>query len=276
MKIMKITDTHYGFSRKTHKIHMKFLQNAAHVAEKEGVHRLLHTGDWIANNQHQLPRTWRMHREYFGNLPIDAVLGNHDLWNDEIFNVPLKKRIYAKRPDLCNYDAIVTQQKDWAAEYKINLLNDNPVETHDWVIYGFNGWYHAIDSGSTDLKRIPPVVQSCPTNSFLANKAHKELDEIIELARYETRKKMLVTHMPPYTDKLIGLLQNMCANPRFLEFIVQHFDVFCFGHTHFKEEKWIEEVIGNTVHRCRFINAGTEYCNHYHGYDRPRYQIIEV
>lgn len=272
MKILKVTDTHYGHSNKTHKIHSKLFKRMAHIIETESVDVILHGGDWISCDQHQLPRTWKMFREAFPGIPILGVKGNHDLWNWEIFGVHPKKKAYAKLPMLRNIPAIYAQQEEWADQYDIHMLQGKPYETDEVIIYGFDGWY-AKPNTSNDKKFMPKDYEGCPIGTWLLHQATSEFDTILEMARFEKdKKKILVSHMPPH-DKRLGdnLLESMNAPSRWVEFIIENFDTFCFGHTHFPVDILLEH--GNKS--CRFINAGTDYLRN-HGYDNPRIKLFEV
>jgi len=273
MKLITTTDTHYGHSSRTHRVHEKFLLRLKRKCEEENIDALLHAGDWISCEQHQLPRTWKMFREIFGpDFPILSVIGNHDIWNQEIFSTSIRQRVWAKLPGLTSYAAIKSQHEKWAKEYNIHLLEGNPYETDTVIIYGFNGWYYYFSSESSDANSIPRMHESSPLQPFLSWEATNEFGAVSEMAKYEKKKKILVSHMPPYTQELERLTERMCANPKMLPYIIKDFDVFCFGHTHFTTNKILEH--GNSG--CRFINAGTDWDQHSCGYDKPKYLIFEV
>ena len=152
------------------------------------------------------------------------------------------------------------------------MLPNNPYETDDTIIYGFDGWY-AQHSGSNDHKFMPKMVESAPIGVWLNKQAHDEFDTILELARFEKKKKMLLTHMCPH-DRRLGenMRADMNANPRWLPFMIDAFDTVCLGHTHWTGDTIVEH--GNKS--CRFINAGTDYDQYSHGYNKPKYFIFEV
>lgn len=277
MKIAYTSDTHYGFSSKTHKIHVSFLKESSDICISENVDLIIHCGDWISHNQHQLPRTWKMFREAFGDLPILAVKGNHDLWDYDYWGVHPKRRSYAKHPSGMSYSTLVTQHRDWANEFGITLLQDNYFEKDDVIITGFDGWYSGTDTGTNDASFMFPYHESCPISPFLSSQAYKCLDNAINLVnqdKYSNFKKICVTHHPPYSKNPAYL--KMCANPNYLKHITTSFDYLFVGHSH-QTEDWInEEVVGNEVFSCRVLNPGTDFDKNNHGYDNPRLGIIEI
>lgn len=267
MKFALVTDTHYGFNHKTHRIHEKFLKKLNEECIEAGVDALIHCGDWISNNQHQLPRTWKMFREALGDLPILSVRGNHCLWNYETFHYSQIKKIRKKEVDVSSLHQMYDLHDQWAEEHNIWLLQRHPYEFKDVVVYGFDGWY-ANASISNDHKFMPKMVESCPTGVWLGKQAHDELDTLIEMAKWESKKKILVSHFAPHDDRLgENMIAEMNANPNWLPFISENFNVFCFGHTHLPVDTMID--------KCRFINAGTVYEKNY-GYNNPRFQIFEI
>lgn len=270
MKFLLITDTHYGFSHKTHKKHERFLKEAAKAAVENNVDAVIHTGDWAACSQHQIPRTWKMFREAFGDKPIYTVRGNHDLWDRESFHERYrnKRKYLSKR--YVTLQQIYKQQEEWAKEHDIWLLQKHPIEYDDLIIYGFDGWYGK-SPVSTDLDFMPKAVESCPIDRWLFNQAYEELSTILEMARFENKKKMLVTHMPPHHESLGGtrkLNEHMNASASWLPFITKEFQVVCFGHTHWHVDL---EIDG-----CRFINSGTDFDQYSRGYDHPAHYIFEI
>jgi predicted phosphodiesterase len=288
MKIALVTDTHYGHSNRTHKVHEKFLKKLAKSCVEEKVDVLIHAGDWISVNQHQLPRTFKMFREAMGDIPILGVLGNHDHWDYDYWGVPAKKRRFAKHPAGMSLPRMMAQHKEWAEEYNIQLLENNPYRhdeqgEDDVVIYGFNGWYNQTPPNTNDPGQMAKMYETCPAHVYLANKASKDLNWVlseVELVECENEKvkKICVTHFPPYSKQARYL--GFCANPKYLNFIADKFDVLLVGHSH-QQEDFIEEVEdfndeGTWINTLRCINAGTEFDPHSGGYDKPNFKIFEV
>lgn len=268
-KFIKVTDTHYGHSNNTHKIHEKFLNLMAHEIQKQKIDAVIHSGDWISHNQHQLPRTWKMFRRILNDIPILAVRGNHDLWNYDQFQKGAAGR-YAK-PYFSNINELYNAHSDWASDCNITLLEVSPVVIKDCVVFGFDGWYG--QRGTTnDPDYMHRIVESgAPIDQWLSYRAYKDMQQSIDWANspeYQDKKKVLVTHMPPGDMRLGSNMRiDMAASPSIMPFITETFDVCCFGHTHFPLDI---EIDG-----CRFINAGTDYEKN-HGYNYPLYKIFEV
>jgi len=268
-KFIKVTDTHYGHSHNTHKIHEKFLHQIKILIDSEKIDALIHPGDWISHNQHQLSRTWQMFREALGDIPILTVRGNHDFWNYDQFQKGINGK-YAK-PYFSNIYEMYSAHSEWASEHKITLLEDSPVTIDNCVVFGFDGWYG--QRGATnDPSYMHRVVESgAPVDQWLGYKAYKDFQKNLDWANspeYKDKKKILITHMPPGDLRLGENMRiDMAANPSIMPFIAESFDFCCFGHTHYPVDVEIDS--------CRFINSGTNYLKN-HGYDNPLYKIFET
>lgn len=265
---IKVTDTHYGHNHNTHKCHEKLLKAIKEKTKELEITALIHSGDWISVNQHELPRTWAMFRKYLGDLPIFAVRGNHDLWNYEQF-YDARKAHYAKHTFI-TIESMYEQHQKWAEEYNIKLLTPDPLIINDIAIFGFDGWYHK-RGYTNDGEYMIRHVESAPTDSWLNREAYNHFMQVlenVEKEEYKDLKKMLITHMPPYSLKIRDdSREDMNANPRMMEGITENFDVFCFGHTHRPVDKIIDG--------CRFINAGNDYLVN-HGYNHSLLKTFEL
>jgi len=280
MKFAMTTDTHYGFTNRTHKIHEKFLRRLSAACEKEKVDAFIHCGDWVITDQHQLKRTWKMFRDALGDMPIFTVLGNHDHWNKEIFSVALRKRIYAKYPLLDNYMAIENQWREWAGEYDIFLMEDSHWSNDEVAIFGFNGWYDEIPVNTNDSNFMPKRHHEVPIDTYLRHKAFKHFDQCLQdSAEIKIKKQgvktLLITHHASYTFQ--QHYRFMCANQGWMDYIAEEFDIYCVGHSHQPEDFIHTACNGNIEHSVRCINAGT--LHRYegdHGYDSPRFVTFEI
>ena len=258
MKFAKVTDTHYGFNHKTHKIHMKLLKELAHLCEKEKVEGLIHCGDWATTKQNEVQRSWKMFREYLGDLPIYTVMGNHCHWDYPTYGVHISKRKDWKNGK--PYGAMESDWEQWAGEYDISLMeNHGPVviPEKNIAIYGFNGWYDQIPPNTNDSAYMPKSHHGAPIDQFLRWKAQKKLDEWMEHAaevkiRYPGIKCLLMTHHGSYNFE--KQWEFMSANLRWMEFIAQEFDYYCCGHSH-KQSDFIYKSPDGYHMRC--INAGS-------------------
>jgi len=265
MKIALTSDTHYGHSHRTHKVHEKFLKKLA----DEDFDVLVHTGDWISCRQHELPRTFKMFREALGNKPILTVFGNHDLWDmDNWYHHNPKKvnRFSSHYNRKKSYRSMIVDHHNWMEEYNIHHLAWNPYQfEEDVMFYGFDGWYYDLPLKSNDPNFMPRLVDgNAPIDMFLSNEAHKALDGILEKqAKHKANNPhfthIMCTHHPSYTFN--PMYEFMCANPRFMEPICGQFDVLLVGHSH-QQEDWKKD-------KCRIVNCGADY-------DLPKYAIIEI
>jgi predicted phosphodiesterase len=290
MKIAITTDTHYGHDHRTHKIHEKFLKDLKNSCDENRVDAVIHSGDWISCNQHQLPRTFKMFRDALGDLPILGVLGNHDFWDFDYWGVPIAKRRWAKHPAGMSHAHMVLQHMEWAKDYNIHLLQKNPFRfdafgSNDTVIMGYNGWYNDPMPMTNDSKYMASMYESCPLGVYLKNEAYKNLfwclDEV-DCVKSENKnvKKVLVTHMPYHSKNKKYL--NFCANPRYLDFVSEKFDCLIVGHSH-QTEDFIHtcEISRDSCDKIekndiRIVNAGTYFDNISGGYNKPKFLIIDI
>jgi predicted phosphodiesterase len=268
MKIAITSDTHYGYDHRTHKIHEKFLGELSDSCAKHKVDLLVHAGDWIADNQHQLPRTWKMFRKFLGNIPILAVTGNHDLWDRDYWGSPLKKRSFCRHPSGMSLNQMASQHIEWSLESNIHLLQDNPFFKDDFIFYGFNGWYGNSNPPTNDSNYMSPFYESAPTSLYLSNQAYKQLDKIIleSNTQNKDKKKVCVTHMPPYSKD--ARYEVFCANNSFLDPIAENFDLLIVGHSH-QTEDWMYNSL-------RVVNPGTYFDPISGGYNKPKFVIIDL
>lgn len=269
MKIAVMSDTHYGFSAQTHEIHEKFLNTVKEQCEIQDVKALVHCGDWIANNQHQLPRTWKMFRNILGELPILAVTGNHDKWCQEWWNTKPSKKRYAKHPAGMSLPAMEIQHREWAEEYQIHLLENNPFFLNDISFYGFNGWYGSANPPTNDSINMALMYETAPAQVYFSYQAGKELDKVLGEADQTSGKKVCVTHFPPYTKN--PAYEVYCANTSYLDFIAEKFDLLLVGHSH-QQEDWYHPTHTN----CRIVNPGTHFDVYSGGYNKPNFVIIDI
>jgi predicted phosphodiesterase len=229
---------------------------------------LVHGGDWIADNQHQLPRTWKMFRKYLGDLPILTVNGNHDFWDRDYWGSPVRKRSYCRHPSGMSLNEMFLQHKDWALEHNIHLLRDKPFIKEDTIFYGFNGWYGHSNPPTNDSKYMNPLYESAPTSLYLSNLAYKELDKIILdiNTQHDYKNKVCVTHFPPYSKD--SRYEIYCANTSFINPIEENFDLLIVGHSH-QTEDWNYKSL-------RIVNPGTYFDPMSGGYNKPKFVIIEI
>lgn len=116
MKFAMTTDTHYGHSSSTHKIHLKFLKRLKYKMEEEEIKYLIHCGDWASSKQNELQRTWMMFRKELGsNIKILTVLGNHDCLDKK--TELLTKRGWLNYKDILISDSVLSLNKEEKSEW---------------------------------------------------------------------------------------------------------------------------------------------------------------
>jgi predicted phosphodiesterase len=259
MKILKTSDTHYGHSNNTHKIHQKFLDNIKKEITFNDVRLIIHAGDWSSSHQDQFERTLNMWRTTLGDIPIVTSRGNHELWDQ-------RKKKYDRLTGEMSYrrqlpwEVMDELHKEWFKEYNIHHLESQGVfEIDDIGVFGFDGWYYRFDAPTNDGGMIVPYVGGDTSLIYHSHRAYKALDKILAEDMDKYRKTICVTHFPPFCKEPQWQAYN--ANPSFLEPIKEKFDVLCVGHSH----RYRNDIEDGT----HIINAGS-------GYDRPQYVVFEV
>lgn len=249
MKLVLTSDTHYGHSKNTHKIHEKFLKRLLSSVEAENIKAVLHAGDWASYKQDQFRRTLALFRQHLKDFPIAAVRGNHDFWNGDIEDD--SKRLM--------FNQIDSSHKKWFNESKIIHLEESPLVIEDVIILGFDGWYNLSYPPTNDHHWIKNNIEGVWFHTYLANRAFKQLEKILNTDTSQYRAAICVTHMPSFSEDPEYL--TYCANPKYVEFLSEKFDVVCMGHSH----KYNDSVING----CRFLNSGSHY-------DMPEFKVFEV
>lgn len=248
MKIAVTSDTHYGFTYKTRKIHQVFLEKLA--SEKFDV--LVHCGDWISSKQSELPKTFEMFRKHI-KCPILTVMGNHDLWNNS------KRWKYSNKEVKRNYIDIIEYHIDQMRKYDIHHL-DKTITLDDITFYGFDGWYKEVPPRTNDLKYMPRTAYGFLIEQFLNKKADTDLSCVLnKVSESQSNINICCTHHAPYT--IFDGDYSMCANISYMEYITSNFDMFLVGHTHVRKEV-VEDG-------CHVINPGSDYNN-------PKYIIVDT
>lgn len=248
MKIAITTDTHYGRDKNTHRVHEKFLTRLNEAMKAEDVKVLIHCGDWSCNKQDQLERTLKMFRKHI-DIPIVAVIGNHDLWQYNRRGDAKKKTLQEQR----------LLHAEWFKLNNIHYLENGPFVIEDVVIAGFDGWYSKANPDTNDADNMKSYTEAVPTMVYLSNYAHKRLDALLQLDLTQYRKRILVTHFPPFTDNPVYVDFN--ANHNYFQPMKEKFDVICVGHSH--------QTVNRVEDGKLILNAGA-------GYNEPRFLIVDI
>jgi predicted phosphodiesterase len=274
MKIALVTDTHYGFDHNSHKIHQKLLNELYSICTQENITTVLHTGDWAANKQDQLYRSWKMFREYLPGINIYAVIGNHDYWNAESYSQKKRNGWPAGKP----YSEMTKDHYKWSLEHDIHLLEDQSLVRDGVAFFGFNGWYDQLPVNTNDHNFMPRYHEGAPIDQYLRYNSLKQFDKIlIDIDEIKEEmpdvKVLLATHFPSYGKQ--PEWNFMLGNKNWMEFIADKVDVYCVGHSH-QSEDFIYKHGNNSV-RC--INAGScdikaKQCRH--RYNAPIIKVFEI
>lgn len=270
VKMVLISDTHYGMDGKTHTKHMKFWRRLAKEIKEKEIKVLIWAGDLASFRQRHLRRSLEMAREFI-NIPIVLVRGNHDFWDGE------DKQDPGRSGGIRSLDKLFDLHRHWFIENNIHHLEDNPFIIEDVIITGFDGWYATHNPGTNDKNWMPKFVKGQPfVQEYLVNKAWRDFDECLKVDTTKFRKSIIVTHHNPYpfapypgyktrpVDDLIAdgvEYSGHGANLKFLVEIREKFDIMCCGHTHVYKN---DDVEGLQIYNC-----GSDY-------NSPKWLIFEV
>jgi len=249
MIIAVTSDLHFGHGDKTVKYLNKFLENV--FCENPDI--IIIAGDLISNKQPQMPKLFKILREWFISTPILVVLGNHDFYD---YFSKSRARFHRRLA----YGEMRNDHRKYFKKFNIHYLSDNPFVKDGVAIFGFDGYYKKIPPDTNDPINMPTTARDVPIHTYLNWKAHKKLDKILlDVEEYKEHKKICVTHFPPYSKQ--PSYAFMAGNFSYLDFIVEKFGHLIVGHSHQRED-W-------TYRNCRIINPGSDY-------DKPKYTLISL
>lgn len=248
MKLLLTSDTHY--SNRVYDIHRRSIKKM--VLEKPDV--ILHAGDWTTClGPFEMELTLRMFREEFGyEIPFFGVLGNHDYWDDE--DSPNSEYALMSR---------IGKIKNLFRQYNVHLLDGQCKRIGDILFCGLTGWYSSVRPPTNDHKFLPTFIENKLVHAYFMDKAQKDFQNVLDMSRRSSAgKKVLLMHFPtmlngPRDD---GFVAPTSWHP----FVIDHFDIAHFGHTHTRVENKIDG-------KCSINNSGAN--------DRERnlqYIVIDI
>jgi predicted phosphodiesterase len=262
MRILQISDTHYGFNE----YNVEMLSKGLSQFTDDDFDVVIHCGDWISHDPSQFKPFLELLRSVFKTTPICGVLGNHDLWGSDI-NIS-HEVIY----NIFN-------------SYNIQLLSCGKLELEKFntVIYGFDGWYGSDDPSSNDSRKIKKFkdfgkkvnyqnsneysnsrINVMAAHMYLRNMNYKQLSGIVKNLDKNKRNLIVTHHNPIIFDHSY---MDLAGDSRLLKPIINNFELCFFGHTH----KYCD-IIEHNEHFtkfCRLINCGSDYT-------KFTYKIIEL
>ena len=245
MKLVKTSDLHAGFSNETLQKHQRFFSKVA--TEKPDV--LVLAGDNASHRQKSLRTLFRTVRDSNPTVPVVCCWGNHDFWETP-----------KSRSAMPSYEQLVAGRQAACDEYNILHVDKGPYIIDNVAIVGFDGWYWHLDPPTNDKLRMPKEAGSGePLFSFLTSKAHTDLERILLTDLSAFRKRVCITHFPPFVDNIA--YQNHTANRNYFDFLSAQFDVVLVGHSH-KQADFVATG-------CRWVNAGSDY-------DAPKYVVLDL
>lgn len=241
MRILLVSDMHFGISQTTKKIWDKYWKSSV---EKEQFDLVIAAGDIGTARLSHYETGIRFLSERAEGRPVLAVRGNHDFWDR------------GRR----NFLATIRRQEEIALKYNVLLLEGtNKWENDEIRIIGWDGWYAHNPFGVTnDFNHMPDHIDNSTTvDEFMRKREYGHLSGVLDQTNCH-HKIVAVTHMPCLPG--IGN-PRYNANVRHGEMLMGKVDVICFGHSHER----LELQIGRT----RVLNAGSDY-------DKPNHMIFEV
>lgn len=240
MKALILTDLHRGYTDNTPRIHDKAF---AYINSNERFDMVLVSGDLGTSKLKDVSNCFKALRKAFPKIPILVVLGNHDLWDKTYRSLRQK----------------IEKIKDFAEEFDIQLLENNPWENENLIIMGYDGWYKYDPIQSRDAEFMRHMfIEDTPQFHWLRQKADAAVNFILDYDR-KNKKTIVMTHFP-IIDELIDI-PELSGNPMHGQVLLPISDVIIFGHSHLA----VDEMIGKT----RVINAGSDY-------NAVRYKVIEL
>lgn len=234
-----LSDLHHGLTGNTHR-NIENLFKQLVVRLKGSMTCFIFAGDMISIKQENHFKLFRLFREYFpDHVQYPAVLcyGNHDFWD------------YDRRHQPPTYEEILAHRKEVCETFHLHDVDNGIFEAFNNVaVVGYDGWYWHLNPQTNDKTFMAREYQGKDTFVFLNTKAHNDLDRLLQLDYSKYRKKICVTHFPPFTDNIKFHEHN--ASHSHMEPITTNFDVLCVGHSH-RKENFFENG-------CHVLNCGSE------------------
>jgi len=263
MRIALTSDLHLGITKD--KSIVKMLQKLKH----EKPHVLVIAGDFNGGKiAHRAIKTIaKILRKELPEIPMVAVLGNHDYWtvgkklpDDGFYKSYLNPSV---RTFDNNYNTICSIMK----EHNIKLLEEDKLYVHsnfqNVKFIGHGGWYKNPNPPTNDKNFLPIGIQG-NTNNYLYNRAMKSLqDSIDELDKIYTEgdKVIFVSHFPVVNtgNDYKGAFEDFSWNSSIQNILNSKYNCIDFlcGHAHQKH-----------IGPLRY-ESGSDYYS-------PDYIIIEV
>lgn len=247
VKILVLSDLHYGYNSNTAKVLSKFLQK---IVQKESPFDLcIISGDIVSHRQRQWQPVWKLLTTHIP-VPILFVLGNHDFWD--------RDRLYR------NVDDLIKAQQENIFSKIPNIYYLNPTLPYIYdnlAVFGIDGWYKHNHPPTNDQFHIPDGIWGM---GRLRNRYYDQIDQFLDNCdNYKHIKNhIFVTHHEIYSsDGAINI--DFCGEYKLFDKLQanSNIKVIIQGHTH----KHIREQVEDQL----IVNVGSNY-------NLPSYQIIKI
>lgn len=237
MKILLLSDMHFGISQRTHGIWERYWD--LHLASEDWDAVIL-AGDIGTSRLDHWETAIRFVSSRAKGKPVYHVRGNHDLWDKGTRNL----------------HHLFKQQQDVAKDTGVHLLQDDGPAVQDGVLLcGWDGWYaNPPQRHTNDFMWISSnMVDGWGTDAWLNRRAADGVDACIDQVFLHKGPKIVVTHMPclpGFGDPKFN------ASPHYGEALLGIADFLVWGHSH----RQTDIVIQGT----RILNCGSDYDNPAH------------
>jgi predicted phosphodiesterase len=255
MKVLFITDIHWGYSDKGNQ---RWIKYAKELKAKHPDAIIILGGDNGSNDvRHEIKCLSKM-REIFSDNPIYYLMGNHSYWN-----ASGRSEIFVENSKTYTLDGAQKIHQaiyDCAKLLNIKYLPESPIIDHEskFIITGVSGWYESTQFYTNDCNHINNWSES---DEWLRKNCYEEFQKTIplhETYRSKGYKTVLASHFHFHGDIFDWKTSNggwFGANRSYAQFMT-YTDENWFGHTHRSFNKVLDKV--------HYINTGTDYAKPSH------------
>lgn len=239
MKLILLSDTHYGFSPLANSANEGLLEHLKESENIVGTDIFIHTGD-VGDFIY-----FSIFREYFPSNTVLFTQGNHDVWKSNNFE---------------SLEDVINKYETILRKYNITHLPGGSYNGKNFCIASYDSWY-AVDGDSNDKIYVPNFLISKEILRDNSDVQFKMCLKDIQKAKEKNRTTILFTHFGCISSLVEGK-PNYSGSTTYETFL-DNVDYFFMGHIHTPQSGLA--MNGKT----KFINVGSDYNN-------PRYQIVDL
>jgi len=241
MKILLTSDTHLGLTKD--KTIRKMFEKAAREEQPDVI---VHAGDYCGGRDGYkgVRHTTKVMRQYFPDLPIVSVLGNHDLWcrHRNLHNA------------MQNYQRILDAFRESGVHFLDTDGNfQHPSFPHIWIT-GASGWYSGPSNVTNDMNFLPIGLEG-DTWRYLQTQAFNMAQANLNtLQLNDSDTVVYLSHMPVIDDGTEGFRQYG-GDPWIGEHLKAQYGCkyFLNGHAHQLRTGPIQYESGSDYYNPKYI-----------------------